>query len=176
MAKKQSSVERSPDKIRDEISLLVEEYSNFQFGPKSFVKGQTPIPASGKLIGVEEITNLVQASLDGWLTAGRFNSEFEVALANFIGAKHVLTVNSGSSANLVAFHALTSPKLGDRAIRPGDEVITVAAGSPQRLIRYFSSEQCQYFSMWTLTPTTSVLTCCKTPWARELKGLCLRTP
>ena len=130
MAKKQNSVERSPDKIRDEISLLVEEYSNFQFGPKSFVKGQTPIPASGKLIGVEEITNLVQASLDGWLTAGRFNSEFEVALANFIGAKHVLTVNSGSSANLVAFHALTSPKLGDRAIRPGDEVITVAAGFP----------------------------------------------
>ena len=130
MAIKQNYAERSPDKIRDEISLLVEEYSNFQFGPKSFVKGQTPIPASGKLIGVEEITNLVQASLDGWLTAGRFNSEFEVALANFIGAKHVLTVNSGSSANLVAFHTLTSPKLGDRAIRPGDEVITVAAGFP----------------------------------------------
>ena len=83
MAIKQNYVERSPDKIRDEISLLVEEYSNFQFGPKSFVKGQTPIPASGKLIGVEEITNLVQASLDGWLTAGRFNSEFEVATGKF---------------------------------------------------------------------------------------------
>ena len=73
---------------------------------------------------------MVEASLDGWLTTGRFNQQFETALAKVLGVKHVLTVNSGSSANLVAFSALTSPRLGDRAIRPGDEVIGVAAGFP----------------------------------------------
>jgi CDP-6-deoxy-D-xylo-4-hexulose-3-dehydrase len=73
---------------------------------------------------------MVEASLDGWLTAGRFNKEFESRLADYLGVKFLITVNSGSSANLVAFSALTSPKLGDRAIRPGDEVIGVAAGFP----------------------------------------------
>jgi CDP-6-deoxy-D-xylo-4-hexulose-3-dehydrase len=73
---------------------------------------------------------MVEASLDGWLTTGRFNEAFEKRLAQFIGVKHLITVNSGSSANLVAFSALTSPKLGDRAIQPGDEVIGVAAGFP----------------------------------------------
>ena len=70
-----------------------------------------PIPASGKLIGTAELVNLVESSLDGWLTSGRFNAEFESRLAEFIGVKHLLTVNSGSSANLVAFHTLTSPEL-----------------------------------------------------------------
>ena len=73
---------------------------------------------------------MVDASLDGWLTAGRYNAEFERQLAKFIGVDHVLTVNSGSSANLIAFSCLTSPKLGDRAIQKGDEVIGVAAGFP----------------------------------------------
>ena len=95
-----------------------------------FVPGESVIPPSGKVIGSKELEYMVQASLDGWLTAGRFNAAFEKALSEFIGVSHVLSVNSGSSANLVAFHALTSPKLGASAIKPGDEVITVAAGFP----------------------------------------------
>lgn len=98
--------------------------------PITFVPGETVIPPSGKIIGAEEISLMVEASLDGWLTTGRFNDEFEKKLAAFIGVKHLITVNSGSSANLVAFSTLTSPKLGDRAIKPGDEVIGVAAGFP----------------------------------------------
>ena len=82
------------------------------------------------MIGELELQNMVEASLDGWLTAGRFNKEFEKKLAKFIGIKQLITVNSGSSANLIAFSALTSPKLKERAIRPSDEVITVAAGFP----------------------------------------------
>ena len=88
------------------------------------------IPPSGKVIGGAELHNMVEASLDGWLTTGRFNDAFERRLAAFLGVKHVLTVNSGSSANLLAFSALTSPSLGDRALHPGDEVIAVAAGFP----------------------------------------------
>ena len=95
-----------------------------------FVPGQTAIPASGKVIGAPEVLNMIEASMDAWLTSGRFNTEFESRLARFVGVPHVLTVNSGSSANLVALAALTSPKLGERAIRPGDEVIAVAASFP----------------------------------------------
>jgi CDP-6-deoxy-D-xylo-4-hexulose-3-dehydrase len=94
------------------------------------VAGVTAVPPSGKLLGPEEIRLMVEASLDGWLTTGRFNTQFEQQLGQYLGAKHVLTVNSGSSANLLAFSALTSPRLGERAIRPGDEVIGVAAGFP----------------------------------------------
>ncbi|NBY65242.1 MAG: lipopolysaccharide biosynthesis protein RfbH, partial [Betaproteobacteria bacterium] len=88
------------------------------------------VPPSGKVLGAEELKNMVEASLDGWLTSGRFNAEFEKKLAAFIGIKHLITVNSGSSANLVAFSTLTSPNLGKRAIQKGDEVIGVAAGFP----------------------------------------------
>lgn len=95
-----------------------------------FRPGHTAVPPSGKVIGAAELTNMVDASLDGWLTTGRFNAEFEQRLAAFIGVKHLITVNSGSSANLLAFLALTSPKLGERAIKPGDEVIAVAAAFP----------------------------------------------
>ena len=88
------------------------------------------IPASAKVLGNEEKALMIQAVLDGWLTTGRFNSEFEKKLKKRIGVKHLLTVNSGSSANLVAFMALTSRTLGEKRIKPGDEVITVAAGFP----------------------------------------------
>jgi CDP-6-deoxy-D-xylo-4-hexulose-3-dehydrase len=98
--------------------------------PGPFVAGQSPIPASGKVIGAPELCNLVEAALDGWLTTGRFNDAFERRLAVFLGVKHALTTNSGSSANLLAVSALTSPLLGDRALKSGDEVITVAAGFP----------------------------------------------
>lgn len=118
------------DVIRNEIKKLVAKYAAIEFSEKIFLPGETPIPPSGKKIGVNEIQNMVDASLDGWLTAGRFNEAFENKLANFIGVNHLITVNSGSSANLVAFSSLTSPRLGDRAIKKGDEVIGVAAGFP----------------------------------------------
>jgi len=118
------------EKLRKQIAALVDQYAAIEFSPKAFEPGQTVIPPSGKLIGAQELKNMVDASLDGWLTTGRFNEQFEKNLAQFIGVKHAITVNSGSSANLVAFSTLTSPKLGDRAIKQGDEVIGVAAGFP----------------------------------------------
>ena len=116
--------------IRQQIGALVDKYAQLSLAPEAFVPGVTAVPPSGKLLGSEELRLVVEASLDGWLTAGRFNTEFEQRLSSYLGVKHVLTVNSGSSANLVAFSTLTSPRLGDRAIRPGDEVIGVAAGFP----------------------------------------------
>ena len=116
--------------LRSEIAALVSSYAKEQYKVKVFVPGETVIPPSGKLLGEEELQNMVAASLDGWLTTGRFNAEFEKKLAAFLGVKYCLSVNSGSSANLVAFSTLTSPKLGDRAIKKGDEVIGVAAGFP----------------------------------------------
>ena len=96
----------------------------------TFIPGKTIIPPSGKLIGEEEIKNMVAASLDGWLTTGRFNSEFQKKLADFLMVKHLITVNSGSSANLIAFSCLTSHLHKERTINPGDEIISVAAGFP----------------------------------------------
>jgi CDP-6-deoxy-D-xylo-4-hexulose-3-dehydrase len=118
------------DKLRSQISELVQQYADIAYAPKPFVPGQSPVPVSGKVIGAKELQNMVDASLDGWLTTGRFNAMFEARLAAFLGVKYLITVNSGSSANLVAFSALTSPKLGERAIKQGDEVIGVAAGFP----------------------------------------------
>ena len=118
------------DKIRKEIGKLVEQYAENALATQAFEGGKTVIPPSGKLIGGKELQLMVEAALDGWLTAGRFNADFEKRLAKFLGVNHVLTVNSGSSANLVAFNTLTSPKLGQRAIKKGDEVIGVAAGFP----------------------------------------------
>jgi CDP-6-deoxy-D-xylo-4-hexulose-3-dehydrase len=116
--------------LRTQISNLVAEYASLSYAETPFNPGETPIPPSGKLIGASELQNMVDASLDGWLTAGRFNESFERKLAQFIGVEHAITVNSGSSANLIAFSTLTSPKLGSRAIQQGDEVIGVAAGFP----------------------------------------------
>jgi CDP-6-deoxy-D-xylo-4-hexulose-3-dehydrase len=116
--------------IRAQIAKLVDEYAAIALAPQPFLPGATVVPPSGKVIGAEELKNMVEASLDGWLTTGRFNAEFEKKLAAFIGVKHLITVNSGSSANLVAFSTLTSPKLGERAIKAGDEVIGVACGFP----------------------------------------------
>jgi CDP-6-deoxy-D-xylo-4-hexulose-3-dehydrase len=116
--------------LREQIAKLVDEYAAIALAPQPFLPGLTAVPPSGKVVGVEELKNMVEASLDGWLTTGRFNAEFEKRLAAFIGVKHLISVNSGSSANLVAFSTLTSPKLGRRAIQKGDEVIGVAAGFP----------------------------------------------
>ena len=121
---------KTPDALRRQIAKLVQQYADVVYSPQAFLPGQTAVPPSGKVIGAEELKNMVEASLDGWLTTGRFNTQFERKLAAFIGVKHLITVNSGSSANLVAFSTLTSPKLGERAIKKGDEVIGVAAGFP----------------------------------------------
>ena len=125
-----TSEQKQKDQIRHAISKLVDEYAAIEFAAKPFVPGNTVIPPSGKLIDASEIKNMVEASLDAWLTTGRFNALFEKKLAQYIGVEHLITVNSGSSANLVAFSTLTSPKLGKRAIQKGDEVIGVAAGFP----------------------------------------------
>ena len=116
--------------IRAEISNLVQEYAEILYKQKKFYPGKSSVPVSGKVLGAQELKNMVDASLDGWLTTGRFNDMFEERLAKYIGVKHLITVNSGSSANLVAFSTLTSSKLGKRAINRGDEVIAVAAGFP----------------------------------------------
>ncbi|MDX8380856.1 MAG: lipopolysaccharide biosynthesis protein RfbH [Ghiorsea sp.] len=121
---------KTTESIRKEIATLVEEFATLKYAETPFVAGESVVPPSGKVIGASEIQNMVEASLDAWLTTGRFNDQFEKELAAFIGVKHLITVNSGSSANLVAFSALTSPKLGTRAIKKGDEVIGVAAGFP----------------------------------------------
>lgn len=121
---------QTTETLRKQIAELVEQYAKIQYAEKPFEPGKSVVPPSGKVIGATELQYMVEASLDGWLTTGRFNEQFEKELAEFIGIKHLITVNSGSSANLVAFSTLTSPKLGARAIKKGDEVIGVAAGFP----------------------------------------------
>jgi CDP-6-deoxy-D-xylo-4-hexulose-3-dehydrase len=101
-----------------------------QIEKSEFTPGSDPVPVSGKVLGPEDYVALVDASLDGWLTSGRFHGEFEKGLARYIGMRNALFVNSGSSANLLALSALTSPKLGKRSLVAGDEVLTVAAGFP----------------------------------------------
>ncbi len=116
--------------LRFEIANLVQEYANIKYVKKTFKPGRSIVPQSGKVMGATELQYMVDASLDGWLTTGRFNRKFEKELSEFIGVKHLITVNSGSSANLIAFSTLTSPKLNDKAVKKGDEVISVAAGFP----------------------------------------------
>ena len=99
---------KTPDSIRREIANLVQQYADIVYAPKAFLAGETPVPVSGKVIGATELKNMVEASLDGWLTTGRFNAIFEERLAKYLGVKYLITVNSGSSANLVAFSTLTS--------------------------------------------------------------------
>lgn len=117
--------------MRSEILGLVEKFASLGISESDhFVPGKTPVPVSGKVLDAADYVALVDASLDGWLTAGRFHTEFQQKLARFVGVRNSVFVNSGSSANLAALSALTSPKLGQRALKPGDEVLTVAAGFP----------------------------------------------
>lgn len=118
------------DELRNKILSLVDEYNELHRQESLFEAGVSSVPPSGKVISGNERRYMVDASLDAWLTTGRFNSAFEKNLASYLGVDHAMTVNSGSSANLVAFHSLTARYLGKDAIREGDEVITVAAGFP----------------------------------------------
>jgi CDP-4-dehydro-6-deoxyglucose reductase, E1 len=126
--------------LRSQILELVAEYHQAAFPTKEFTPGSSIVPVSGKVFDATELQYLVDSSLDFWLTTGRFAAEFERKLANWIGVKHCLLVNSGSSANLVALTALTSPQLGDRRLQPGDEVITVAAGFPTTVNPIFQNQ------------------------------------
>ncbi len=120
----------SPQPSADQILSLVGEYAADRHRPRPFDPDNPRVPASGRVFGPEEVVELVRTSLDFWLTAGPEASVFERSLARRTGHRHALLVNSGSSANLLALTALTSPKLGSRRLVPGDEVITVAAGFP----------------------------------------------
>jgi CDP-6-deoxy-D-xylo-4-hexulose-3-dehydrase len=115
------------EKLRNKVKEAAKEYFNYVYGEK---KELSYIPVSGKLLGEEELLNMIDASLDMWLTGGRFNREFEEKLSKYLNIKYALTTNSGSSANLLAISALTSHKLCDRRLKIGDEVITVASGFP----------------------------------------------
>ena len=126
--------------LRAEILQLVAEYYKEAFAPVPFQPGVTPVPVSGRVFDDAEIKHLVEAALDFWLTTGRFAAQFEREFARFFGLRHAMLVNSGSSANLLALSCLTSPKLGDRALRPGDEVITVAAGFPTTVNPIFQNQ------------------------------------
>ncbi len=121
---------RNPQEIRQDILTLTREYYQAQFGEEPTFRAGSRIAYSGRVFDQEELQKLVDASLEFWLTGGHFTREFEEGLADYLGVKYCSFVNSGSSANLLAFTALTSPTLGERRIRPGDEVITVAAGFP----------------------------------------------
>jgi CDP-6-deoxy-D-xylo-4-hexulose-3-dehydrase len=115
---------------RNALLRDVRQFAAEHLSPKPFIPGESLVPVSGKVLDADDIAALVDSSLEGWLTAGHFHDEFERALARFVGVRNALFVNSGSSANLIALSALTSPKLGKRALKPGDEVISVAAGFP----------------------------------------------
>lgn len=116
--------------LRLKIKYIIDNHYQLAHKPYPFIPGQSTVPVSGRVYGPEEMQSLVESALDFWLTTGRFNEAFEKKLAEYLGIKHVMTTNSGSSANLLAVSALTSPKLGERALKPGDEVITLAAAFP----------------------------------------------
>lgn len=118
------------DELRTQIRALTAEYFREAFSAREFVAGESSVPVSGKVFDEVEMQSLVDSSLDFWLTTGRFADEFQKEFSKFMGVRNTILVNSGSSANLVALSCLTSPQLGEKALRPGDEVITVAAGFP----------------------------------------------
>jgi len=118
------------DQLRAQILGLVKEYHQEAFPPKPFLGGISTIPVSGKVFDNHELELLVDSSLDFWLTTGRYAEQFEKSFAKVMGMKHAMLCNSGSSANLLAVTALTSSRLGKRALKEGDEVITAAAGFP----------------------------------------------
>ena len=153
-----SEVATGPDRaaeLRQQILALTAEYHAVAFPKREFVPGSSTVPVSGKVIGADDIGSVVESALDGWFTTGRFAKDFEKKLARFFGVRSASLVNSGSSANLVALSALTSPKLGERALKPGDEVITVAAGFPTTVNPIFQNRLVPVFLDVTL-PTYDI--------------------
>jgi len=141
--------------LRSQVFAAVREYYQLKFQPQQFIPGKTYIPASGKVFDEHELLKLTDASLDFWLTTGRYANEFEKRFAEWMGVKYCSLVNSGSSADLLALTALTSPKLGKRRLQPGDEVITVAAGFPSTVSPILQNQLVPVFLDVTL-PTYNI--------------------
>ena len=161
----------SPQDLRRRIAELVAEYHQAAFAPRPFVPGESPVRYAGRVFDAQELQAAVEASLDFWLTAGRFSEEFETALAQRMNRDTALLVNSGSSANLVAFSALTSPQLKDRRIRPGDEVITVAAGFPTTVNPILQNRAVPVFvdvELGTYVPTVAAIEAAMSPKTRAV--------
>jgi len=125
-----ANTNKTEEQLRDQIRGLVKEYYDVKFAPKDFEPGSTPVRYAGRVFNEHEIQNAVDASLDFWLTEGRFAEEFQMEFADYVGVDNALLTVSGSAANLLAFAALTSPLLGENRLKPGDEIISVAAGFP----------------------------------------------
>jgi CDP-6-deoxy-D-xylo-4-hexulose-3-dehydrase len=140
LLKSTSSDCQREQELRSTVFSAVKDYYAHKFQTCPFIPGETYIPVSGKVFDEQELIHLVDSSLDFWLTTGRYALEFEEKFAEWMGVKHCLLVNSGSSANLLALTALTSPKLGDKRLVPGDEVITVAAGFPTTVNPIFQNQ------------------------------------
>jgi CDP-6-deoxy-D-xylo-4-hexulose-3-dehydrase len=136
--------------LRQAILEQVASYHAGAFAAQPFRPGSTPVPVAGRVFDEAELVTLVDAALDFWLTTGRYAEELEGKLAQFIGVKHACLCNSGSSANLLALSALTSPQLGDRRLRPGDEVITLAAGFPTTVNPIYQNQMTPVFVDVTL--------------------------
>src|SRR5579859_6561296 len=145
----------SADQIRQQILDLSTDFFMHAFPSKNFEPGESPVPVSGKMLDPSDLKSVIDSVLDCWFTTGRFAEEFERKLAAFVGVRCASLVNSGSSANLVALSALTSPKLGDRRLKPGDEVITVAAGFPTTVNPIFQNRLIPVFLDVTL-PTYEI--------------------
>jgi CDP-6-deoxy-D-xylo-4-hexulose-3-dehydrase len=146
--------ERS-EQLRQQILALTAEFHAEAFAKREFVPGTSVVPVSGKVIDAADMSAVVDSALDGWFTTGRWAKDFERKLARFFGLRSASLVNSGSSANLVALTALTSPKLGERQLKPGDEVITVAAGFPTTVNPIFQNRLIPVFLDVTL-PTYEI--------------------
>lgn len=144
-----------PESLRAHIQNLVADYYAAAFAPQEFVPGVTPVPVAGRVFDADDIQSLVDAALDFWLTTGRFADQFEREFARFIGVRHALLVNSGSSANLLALSCLTSSRLGAQCLKPGDEVITVAAGFPTTINPIIQNQLVPVFVDVTL-PTCNI--------------------
>ena len=125
-----SATNVSRDELRSQILELTAQYHAEAFQGQAYIPGETGVPVSGKVFDHQELVNLVDSSLDFWLTAGRFSDEFESRFAKLLGTRYSLITNSGSSSNLLAVSALTSPLLGEKRLQPGDEVITASVGFP----------------------------------------------
>ncbi len=160
-----------PEEIRRQIAQLVAEYHQAAFALRPFVPGESPVRYAGRVFDAEELQLAVEASLDFWLTAGRFSEQFESTLAQRMDRDTALLVNSGSSANLVAFSTLTSPQLKDRRVRPGDEVITVAAGFPTTVNPIIQNRAVPVFvdvELATYVPTVAAIEAAISPKTRAV--------
>ncbi|MDP2821762.1 MAG: lipopolysaccharide biosynthesis protein RfbH [Sulfuritalea sp.] len=161
----------SKDALRRNILEQVRQFANVQETRAAFVPGQDPVPPAGRVLDAAAYVALVDAALDGWLTTGRFNDEFERLIAQRIGVKRALSTNSGSSANLLALSALTSPLLGERALQPGDEVITAAAGFPTTINPILQNALTPVFvdsSLSTYNPTPQAIEAAIGPRTRAI--------